>query len=114
MMAGVADTHAALWLLFGDPRLSATAKSFFETAAKERRKVLLALISLAEVIYLVEKSRLPATAFDELRAPLQNPRHVLEEAPFTSDVVAAMRQIPRHAIPDMTDRIVCADKLVVT
>ncbi|MBZ5723849.1 MAG: hypothetical protein LAP87_02525 [Acidobacteriia bacterium] len=26
MIAGVADTHAALWLLFGDPRLSAAAK----------------------------------------------------------------------------------------
>jgi len=28
MIAGVADTHAALWFLFGDPRLSAIAKDF--------------------------------------------------------------------------------------
>ena len=108
MFAGVADTHAALWFLFGDPRLSTTAKSFFETAARERRKIALAPISLAEVVYLVEKNRLPATAFDDLTAALRNPNHVLEEAPFTSDVVAAMRQVPRDAVPDMPDRIVAA------
>ena len=108
MFAGVADTHAALWFPFGDPRLSMTAKSFFETAARERRKIALAPISLAEAVYLVEKNRLPATAFDDLTAALRNPNHVLEEAPFTSDVVAAMRQVPRDAAPDMPDRIVAA------
>jgi hypothetical protein len=30
MIAGVADTHAAIWFLAGDPRLSAAAKEFFE------------------------------------------------------------------------------------
>ena len=108
MFAGVADTHAALWFLFGDPSLSTTAKSFFESAARERRKIALAPISLAETVYLVEKNRLPAPAFDDLTAALRNPNHVLEEAPFTSDVVAAMRQVPRDAVPDMPDRIVAA------
>jgi len=108
MFAGVADTHAALWFLFGDPRLSTPAKNCFETAATERRKIALAPISLAEVVYLVEKNRLPATAFDDLIAALRNPNHVLEEAPFTSDVVSAMRQVPRDAVPDMPDRIVAA------
>jgi len=69
---------------------------------------LFAPISLAEVVYLVEKNRLPATAFDDLIAALRNPNHVLEEAPFTSDVVSAMRQVPRDAVPDMPDRIVAA------
>jgi hypothetical protein len=41
MVACVADTHAALWFLFGDPRLSTTAKRFFETAASERRRIVL-------------------------------------------------------------------------
>ena len=99
MIAGVADTHAALWLLFGDPRLSATAKHFFEMAAASRNKILLAPISLAEVVYLMQKNRLPASALDDLKAALRNPKHVLEEAPFTVDVVQAMRQIPRDAVP---------------
>jgi PIN domain nuclease of toxin-antitoxin system len=108
MIAGVADTHAAIWFLSGDPRLSAAAKDFFDKAAIARRKIVLSPISLAEVVYLIEKKRLPATAFDDLRAALSNPNHVLEEAPFTADVVAAMRQVSREAVPDMPDRIVSA------
>jgi len=108
MIAGVADTHAALWFLFGDSRLSPTAKDFFEKAATARRKIVLTPISLAEVVYLIEKNRLPASAFDDLRTALNNPNHVLEEAPFTADVVQVMRQIPRNAVPEMPDRIIAA------
>src|SRR6266403_1900032 len=106
MIAGVADTHAALWFLFGDPKLSTTAKDFFDKAAGVRRKIVLTPISLAEVVYLIEKNRLPASAFDDLRTALNNPNHVLEEAPFTADVVRVMRQIPRNAVPEMPDRII--------
>jgi PIN domain nuclease of toxin-antitoxin system len=108
MIAGVADTHAAVWFLFGDSRLSATAKRFFDRTAIAHRKIALAPISLAEVIYLIEKNRLPASAFDDLRNALANPNHVLEEAPFTTEVVVAMRQVPRTEVPDMPDRIVAA------
>ena len=104
----MADTHTALWFLFGDPRLSATAKRFFERAADERLKIALAPISLAETVYLVEKRRLPASAFEDLRAALADPDNILEEAPFTGNVVAAMRLVPRDAVPDMPDRIVAA------
>ncbi len=55
MIAAVADTHAALWYLFADQRLSASAKSAFGDAATSRRKIVLSVISLAEVVYLVEK-----------------------------------------------------------
>ena len=111
MIASVADTHAALGFLFGDRRLSATAKASFDTAADARRKVALSSISLAEVVYLVEKSRLPASAYDDLRAALANPNHVLQEAAFTAEVVEAMRQISRTDVPDMPDRIVAATAL---
>jgi PIN domain nuclease of toxin-antitoxin system len=50
MVAGVADTHAALWFLYGDPRLSAAARGFFDRAAAARWKILLSPISLAEVV----------------------------------------------------------------
>jgi len=106
MIAGVADTHAAIWFLFGDPRLSIPAKDFFDKAAIARQKIVLSPISLAEVIYLIEKKRLPPFAFDDLRAALSNPNHVLEEAPFTAEVAAAMRQVSRDEVPDMPDRIV--------
>ena len=37
-----------------------------------------------------------------------DPNHVFHEAPFSGDVVEAMRTIPREAVPDMPDRIVAA------
>jgi PIN domain nuclease of toxin-antitoxin system len=108
MIAGVADTHAALWYLFGDPRLSSRAKDFIDEAAAGRRTIELSPISLAEVVYLIEKGRLPGSAFDDLRAALINPNHVLKEAPFTAEVVKAMWHVPRESVPDMPDRIVAA------
>ncbi|HEX3743755.1 MAG TPA: PIN domain-containing protein [Bryobacteraceae bacterium] len=70
MTAGVADTHAAIWYLFGDPRLSPRAKDFIDAAAANARSVEISPISLAEVLYLVEKkNRLPASAFEDLRRP---------------------------------------------
>ncbi len=111
MIAGVADTHAALWYLFGDPRLSSAAKDFIDKAAASRQKIKLAPISLAEVVYLVEKKRLPESAFTNLRSALSNPNHILDEAPFTAEVVHAMRSVPRDSVPDMPDRIVAATAL---
>src|ERR1039458_8172913 len=109
MIAGVADTHAAVWYLFGDLRLSARAKDFIDQAAADRRTIEISPISLAEVLYLVEKkNRLPASAFDDLQGALDNPKHVFKEAPFTRDVVKAMQQVSREDIPDMPDRIVAA------
>jgi PIN domain nuclease of toxin-antitoxin system len=33
---------------------------------------------------------------------------VIKEAPFTCEIVEAMRQVPRAHVPDMPDRIVAA------
>jgi len=70
MIAAVADTHTALWYLFGDPRLSAPAKAFIDQAAGSGRKVVLSVISLAELLYPIEKNRLPFSAYERLRQAL--------------------------------------------
>jgi PIN domain nuclease of toxin-antitoxin system len=108
MIAGVADTHAALWHLFDDKRLSATAADFIDQAAAQRQRIAVSSISLAEIVYLVEKKRLPPNAYSDLKAALGNPRHVLKEAPFTIDIVEAMRQVERDSVPDMPDRFIAA------
>lgn len=108
MIAGVADTHAALWYLFGDPQLSLHAKKFIDQAASSGRKIVLSVISLAEILYLIEKSRLPFSAYDKLRQALGVVDYVIDEAPLTTGIVEAMRQVPRADVPDMPDRIVAA------
>ena len=63
---------------------------------------------MAEIIYLIEKNRLPGNAYADLKAALEDPDHVFKEAPFTVDIVDAMKQVPRADVPDMPDRIVAA------
>lgn len=108
MIAGVADTHAALWHLFDDVRLSGPARDFIDKAAAARHRIVVSSISLAEVVYLVEKGRLPFSAYDDLKSALLDSNHVLKEAPFTREIVDAMRRVPRVAVPEMPDRIVAA------
>jgi len=108
MIAGVADTHAALWYLLKNPRLSATARQFMDDAAASGLDIVLSPVSLAEIVYLVEKNRLPASAYHDLKNALADPDYVIEEAPFTVEIVDAMRLVPRSDIPDMPDRIVAA------
>ena len=111
MIAGVADTHTALWHLFDDARLSVRAGDFIDKAAAARRRIAVSSISLAEVVYLIEKNRLPPSVYDDLKRALGDPDHVLKEAPLTIEIVDALRQVPRVAVPDMPDRIVAATAL---
>ena len=108
MIAGVADTHTALWHLFDDKRLFAAAEAFINDAATARRKIAISTISLAEVVYLIEKNRLPSSAYGELMQALADPEHAFTEAVFTAAIVQAMRQVSRAEVPDMPDRMVAA------
>lgn len=108
IIAGVADTHTALWHLFDDARLSAAAGTFISETATRRNKIAVSTISLAEIVYLIEKHRLPASAYEELMQALADPEHVFTKAVFTSAIVQAMRQVPRAEVPDMPDRMVAA------
>src|SRR5450755_2129792 len=100
MIAAVADTHTALWYLFGDSRLSAKAKASIDNAASRMEKIAVSSISLAEIVYLVEKGRLPLPAYDELAQALTDPQHVFTEAGFTVAIVESMRNVSRTEIPD--------------
>lgn len=108
MIAAVADTHAALWYLYNDSRLSTVAGTFIDSAAAAGSPIIVSSISLAEIVYLIEKGRLPASTYPELIAALDAPSHVFKEAPLTAGIVDAMFQVSRADVPDMPDRIIAA------
>ncbi len=108
MIAGVADTHTALWHLFADAKLSRAAEDFIQAAAARRDKIAVSAISMAELVYLVEKNRLPSTAYTHLASALSNPAHVFTEAALTVEIVHSMQHVSRAEVPDMPDRIVAA------
>jgi len=68
-------------------------------------------ISLVEVIYLVEKRRLPVFALERLNAALQNPGSALRIAPLDLAVAASPQKVARDVVPDMPDRIIAATAL---
>ena len=111
MLAGVADTHAALWYLLKNPSLSPRARDFMDEAAAAGKGIGLSPISLAEIVYLIEKGRLAASAYDDLKTALADPEYVIEEVPFTGELVEAMRRVSRGDVPDLPDRIVAATGL---
>lgn len=108
MITGIADTHTALWYLFADVRLSATAKDFINKAAAARQKIAISSISLAEVVYLTEKNRLPPSTYDIVTNALADPEHVFTEAVLSAAIVQSMRLVPRTEVPEMPDRIIAA------
>ena len=57
---------------------------------------------------MVEKNRVPSTAFRDLREVLADPDHVFQEVPVAVEVAEAILQVSREAIPDMPGRIVAA------
>ncbi len=55
MLGAVIDTHAVIWYLNANPRLSDRAKTFIDEAGRRRTPVLVSPIFLVEVIYRQEK-----------------------------------------------------------
>lgn len=56
----------------------------------------------------MEKGRLPLSAYEDLRRALADPEYVIEEAPFSGEIVETMFKVSRSEVPDMPDRIVAA------
>jgi len=108
MIVAVADTHTAVWYLLDDPRLSAVGASAIDEAVVSRFKIAISAISLAELVYLVEKGRLPLSAYEDLLRAVNDPEHVFVEAPLTYQIVQSMRLVSRIEVPDMPDRIIAA------
>ncbi len=111
MLSAIVDTHAAIWYLFGDPRLSLVARTFIETAATEGDRIGLSTITLAEVVYLAEKERIATATFDRFLAALEMPGAVLIEVPFDRHVAGALSRVDRRQVPDLPDRIIAATAL---
>jgi PIN domain nuclease of toxin-antitoxin system len=111
MSGVVADTHAAVWYLLESENLSSKALAVLDQTTQEGDLVYVASISVVEVIYLVEKGRLPAVAMERLHRALSDPDAGVVLVPLDLAVAQAIQQIPRDIVPDMPDRIMAATAL---
>ncbi|MBU0510097.1 MAG: type II toxin-antitoxin system VapC family toxin [Chloroflexi bacterium] len=108
MGAVVVDTHAAIWYLFQSKQLSSDAMDAMDEATESGDPVYLASISYVEVIYLVEKGKLPNVALERLNESLDDLNAGLVLVPLDQGVAQAVGRIPRDTVPDMPDRIITA------
>ena len=108
MLVAVADTHAVIWYIFADRRLSETARSILENAAVEGNQVAFSSITLAEIVYLSERGRIPAETLALLLNAVDTNAAVLVETPFDRYITQAMATIDRAQVPELPDRIIAA------
>lgn len=108
MNACVADTHIVIWYVSGDPLLSANALNAIEAAAQVGDPVYVSTISVVEIIYLVEKHKLPQALVNRVLTALDDPTGVFVLFPVSNSVARELSQIPRGIVPDMPDRIIAA------
>ncbi len=110
-MGVVVDTHSAVWYLLASNSLSGEALRALEAATQAGDPVYLPSISVVEVIYLVEKGRLPQLALERLNDALADSESAFVLAPLDLTVAHSVRRVPRDTIPDMPDRIIVATAL---
>jgi len=111
MIVAIADTHTTIWYLFSDSRLGKAASDFIDSAVVKGGHIGVSAISVAELIYLVEKGRIPASAVRDLQNATANPQAVLQYVPLDEHVAMKMADIPRQDLPDLPDRVVAARAL---
>lgn len=108
MIVAAADTHAAIWYIHADRRLSVSAKAAIDRAVDAGDHVAVSSISLAEVVYLIERGRIPAGTFVRLISTLDAVGQALTEVSFDRRIAAVLSRVARAEVPDMPDRIIAA------
>jgi PIN domain nuclease of toxin-antitoxin system len=110
-MSFVLDTHAVVWYLENSDALSSRARTTIENAIRDGNRVSVSAISVVEVIYLAERSRVSQAALTLLRNGLSDRTAGLDVVPVDALIADAVGKISRDTVPDMPDRIVAATAL---
>jgi predicted nucleic acid-binding protein len=111
VIQAVADTHAVIWHLFNDPRLSNSARLYIEQTTVGDNCIAISTITFAEIIYLSERDRIPRETLPELLKLIDSGDSVWIEMPFDRAIAVAMGQVVRTQVPELADRMIAATAL---
>lgn len=110
-MAAVLDTHAVIWYLLQSKNLPVTIYELVDGWAARGSPSYISAISLVELIYLVERGRVPSEAYVNLVNELSGRAASFTVVALDSAIADSLRRIPRDLVPDMPDRIIAATAL---
>lgn len=103
----VADTHAFMWYVQNDSRLSTAAGDVMDAAVAADDPIFVSAATAVELRYLADKGTLSQ---DEYRWYLMTLETLAatEVAPVDLDVARAVELVPRNDVPDPFDRMIAA------
>lgn len=108
-MPYVTDTHALIWHLTNNPKLSAQARQVFQGADAGRDHIIIPCIILFEIAYLSEKRKI-AIDFQSFLGILREARNYKIE-PLCLPIIEKSHEIPRDRVKDPWDRLIAATAL---
>ncbi len=103
----VVDTHALVWFLANDSRLSLTAKEILQAAERSEAEALVPTIVLAELVHIAERHKAQVSAPEVLKTI-----HDMEGflvVPLDLPIVRRMPALPSSW--DIHDRIIASTAL---
>ncbi len=103
-MPFVTDTHAFVWHLTANPKLSDKSRRIFADADQGKETVHIPCVVLFELTYLVEKKKVPLD-IDWLLASLNRASNYRIE-PMCISVIEQSRGISRELVRDPWDRLI--------
>ncbi len=109
----VTDTHALIWYLEDSPRLGSAARVAFDACDQGENVIYIPTICLVEMVYLIEKGRIPQEMMVLLEKELKAGTSGLQLADLNIDVVNKVEKVIRDDIPDLPDRIIAATALAL-
>ena len=109
----VADTHAIIWYLFDQNKLSINAFNALDNSVNKGGQIYISAISLIEITYLIEKGRLTPEVSIRLNQAIQDIQTGLELVPIDFLITSNLNKIDRETVPDMPDRIIAATALAL-
>jgi PIN domain nuclease of toxin-antitoxin system len=73
--------------------------------------ILVPAICLVELVYLVEKGRIPRSDWEQLQAALRQEDSGFRVVSLDEAIARGVQRVPRDQVPDMPDRIITATAL---
>lgn len=103
----ILDTHALIWFLEGNKRLSSPAKS---TMSTQNNQMILPIIALAEAVLIIELKRTTISNVSRfLKRVYADSR--IEVFPLTLDVFERSLSFEGQKIPELHDRLIVSTGL---